>query len=105
MSRQTAFPMAVAAILVAGAAGMPLASAEEDHASARKLREAGQILSLEAIAERARTARSGQVLEAELEKKASGYVYEVEVLDEDGTVWELKLDAKSGDLIDMRMDD
>jgi uncharacterized membrane protein YkoI len=29
----------------------------------------------------------------------------VEILDESGTVWELKLNAKSGELIEMERDD
>jgi len=81
------------------------AMADEDHVAARKLRDSGEILPLEKIAERARSARSGQILETELERKHGHYVYEVEILDEQGQVWELKLDARTGDLIEMEIDD
>ena len=91
---------AMAALAIAGAA-----TADEGHAEARKLREAGAILPLEAIVEKARTARSGQIIETELERDDGRYVYEVEILDDAGTVWELKLDASSGDLIEITQDD
>jgi uncharacterized membrane protein YkoI len=79
--------------------------AKEDHVAARKLRDAGDILPLEAIAERARRAKPGAILETELEFTRGRYVYEIEILDEAGQVWELKLDAKTGDLITMEIDD
>ena len=75
-----------------------------DHVAARKLREAGEILPLEKIAERARTTKPGQILGTELDYKKGRYVYEVEILDEHGQVWEIKLDAKTGTLIKMEVD-
>ena len=89
----------------AAAAMTQYAFADEDHVSARKLRDSGKILSLENIAERARKHKAGEVLETELELKHGRYVYEVEILDAGGTVWELKLDAGSGELITMERDD
>lgn len=94
--------VALATLMLAGGHA---AVADEGPAEARKLREAGRILPLEAIAERARAARSGEILETELERSGDGYVYEVEVLDDAGTVWELKLDAQSGEVIEMKQDD
>lgn len=81
------------------------AMADEDHVAARKLRESGKILSLEIIVDHARTHKAGEILETELEFKHHRYVYEVEILDADGQVWELKLDAGTGDLIKMERDD
>jgi len=81
------------------------AFADEDHMAARKLRESGKILSLESIAGRARNHKAGEILETELELEHGRYVYEVEILDTAGKVWELKLDAGSGDLITMKLDD
>jgi uncharacterized membrane protein YkoI len=92
---------ALAAFMLAGGP----ARADEGPAEARKLREAGQILPLEAIAERAHAARAGQILETELERSGDRYVYEIEVLDDAGTVWELQLDAKSGEVVEMKQDD
>jgi uncharacterized membrane protein YkoI len=92
--------------LAAAAACVPLAGvAGEDHAVARRLREAGEIRSLEDISARARTAKAGEILETELERSDGRYVYEMEILDAQGQVWELKLDAKTGELLHMEMDD
>ncbi len=75
------------------------ATADEDHVMARKLLESGQILSLEKIMEHARRHKVGDILETELENKRGRYIYEVELLDSAGQVWELELDAASGKLI------
>lgn len=72
---------------------------------ARKLRDAGAILALEDIVRRARAAKPGELLETDLEKKGDRYIYEVEILDNTGEVWELKLDAADGHLISMDRDD
>jgi uncharacterized membrane protein YkoI len=78
---------------------------EESLATARKLSESGQILSLEKIIESAKKLKPGDFLEIELERKRDFYVYEVEMLDSDGQVWELKFNAKTGELIDIERDD
>lgn len=71
----------------------------------RELREAGAILPLETILERARAHRTGRILEAELERHRQGYVYEIEMLDAQGRVWELTLDAGSGVLLEDHRED
>jgi uncharacterized membrane protein YkoI len=93
-----ALVLAVSAVPLAGMAG-------ESHDTARKLREAGAILPLEDILSRARAVRAGEILETELERKKGHYIYEVEILDGQGRVWELKLDAKSGDLVELELED
>lgn len=85
--------------------GMSNVTAQEDHVLARKLQESGQILSFEKIAEHARAVKAGEILETELELKKGRYIYEVEILDKAGKVWELKLNAKTGELIKMEVDD
>jgi uncharacterized membrane protein YkoI len=80
-------------------------SAEEDYQLAKKLRQQGEILPLEKILELARAKKNGEVIETELEKKGGRYIYEVEILDIQGQVWELKLDAKTGKLIKIEIDD
>lgn len=84
---------------------MSSAIAEEDHIVARKLQESGQILSFEKIADYARAAKAGELLETELELKKGNYIYEVEILDTAGKVWELKLNAKTGELLQIEVDD
>lgn len=73
---------------------------KEKHETVRALLEAGEIRSLEQILQRIREEGRGHVLEAELERKGDRYVYEVEVLDEQGKVREYYYDARSGEAID-----
>jgi len=80
-------------------------SAEESPETARKLLATGQILSLEKITKAAKAIKPGEVLETELERKHGIYIYELEILDDKGLVWELKLNAKTGQLIKMEQDD
>ena len=93
----------LAAALLVGSV-MP-ARADSDHVTARRLRDSGEILSLEKIAERARAEKPGDILETELKQKHGKYIYEVEILDGGGRVWELRLDARSGELIKIEKDD
>jgi len=64
-----------------------------------ELRQSGEILPLEQILKISRQQQQGRILEVELEKERTGIIYELKVLADDGHVWELKVDAKSGDLI------
>lgn len=85
--------------------GIPGAAADESQTTARKLRESGEILSLEKIAASARSIKPGEILETELELEHGRYIYEVELLDARGQVWELNLDAKTGKLIKLESED
>lgn len=55
----------------------------------------------------ARSHKAGDLLETELEKnrKTGLYIYEVEILDAKGMVWELDINAKTGELIKIEADD
>lgn len=75
------------------------ATAGEKPETVRKLKEAGAILPLEQIVQRAQAIKAGEIIETELERRRERYVYEVEILDAGGRVWEIYLDAKTGQLI------
>lgn len=81
------------------------AHADESPANASRLAAKGEILSLEKISQKAKSYKPGEILEVELEKKHGRYIYEVEILDTGSQVWELKLDAKTGQLLKMEQDD
>ena len=66
--------------------------------------KAGEILPLEKIIERARAEHPGKILETDLDMELGRYVYEVELLDDKGTVWEMELDAKTGELLRSKID-
>ena len=70
-----------------------------EHDEVRSLQQRGAILPLQQILERARRYHEGRVLETELEQKGERYIYEIELVDDQGQVWELKFDAASGELL------
>jgi uncharacterized membrane protein YkoI len=77
-----------------------IASADRrDHDDARALREQGAIVPLEEILRAATAQHPGRVVEVELDRKDGAYVYEIELLDAGGEVWELKYDARTGALV------
>lgn len=76
------------------------APAHADHEDAFLLREAGEILPFDVIVERAQALAPGLVLEAELEKEGTRYVYELEMLTEGGKHAKLHLDAKTGEVLE-----
>ncbi len=72
----------------------------DDHERAHRLRESGDIVPLEHILERALSLYPGRVIEVELEYEDERWVYEIEIVDERGVVWELEFDAGSGRLLE-----
>lgn len=96
----------IAGFLLAGALLAPgLAVAGEGHDKAKRLKEAGEILPLESVITMATSKKPGRVIEAELKSSRGGYVYEIELVDKDGVVWELKYDAKTGEMISTKEED
>ncbi|MCW8882476.1 MAG: PepSY domain-containing protein [Sedimenticola sp.] len=80
------------------------AMADNDHDRARELLEAGKIMALEQILENIRDEYPGRLLEVKLEQEGDSVIYEVELLDSEGKVWELKLDAATGELLKRAQD-
>lgn len=81
------------------------AQAGEGHEKAKQLKDAGEILPLETVIKTATEKKPGRVIEAELKKSRGGYVYEIELVDKSGVVWELKYNAKTGELISTEEED
>jgi len=71
-----------------------------DQDDALRLERSGQILPLETLLEHARARHPGSVLDVELEHERGRYVYEVILLDPGGRVWELEIDAATGEPIE-----
>ncbi len=84
------------ALLLWGLAAGPSA----DHEAAYELAREGRIMPLEQILEQQRRDRPGRILEVELEREDGRLVYELELLDADGRVWEIYYDAVSGRLLE-----
>lgn len=77
----------------------------EDHDAARELRQQGLILPLEEIIATLPYPQPLRILEVELEREHGIHVYELEVLDAHGRVWEVELDAISGKLLESEEED
>lgn len=73
--------------------------AADDVTEARRLRDAGVILPLATIIERATKEHNGRVIGTEFEPRDGLYLYEIEILDGNGAVWELEYDAANGVLL------
>jgi len=71
----------------------------------RNLEHADQMLPLEDIIAKAKARHVGQVIEAELKSFDGRDVYEVEILDEEGKVWETYFDAKTGEVLTLVQED
>jgi len=72
---------------------------------AKTLRQEGLILPLEQILQAAQRVHPGRVIEVELEKKRDLYIYEVEISDSNGQVWEMKFNASDASLLSQEQDD
>ncbi|KFE56259.1 PepSY domain-containing protein [Pseudomonas syringae] len=71
-----------------------------DQDEALRLRQQGTILALEQLVDKALGRHPGaKLLEAELEEKHGVFVYEFELLTTEGSVRELKFDARDGRLL------
>lgn len=89
--------LAVLTLLGVSMGGPDVHGDQHDHA--RRLRESGEIQPLEEIIAKARQQHPGHLIETELEEIFGRYVYEIELVDDHGVVWELKYDAVTGELI------
>jgi uncharacterized membrane protein YkoI len=74
----------------------------DDYERAYRLRESGEILPLEQILEIALKSHPGRVLEVDLDREEGRRVYEIEIVDQQGVVWELEFDAGDGRLLEKK---
>jgi len=94
----------MAAVLLAGlmlTAGVLADDDDDDRQRARLLRERGEILPLQTILEKAQAERPGRVLEVEFDEEDNHYIYEVQILSPDGVVWEIEINAATGEPLEV----
>lgn len=103
-------PLALAAMLLLALLGAGASQAGDarhehargDHDRARQALEAGEVLPLRTILERVERDHAGQIMEVELERKETGWIYEVKLLKSGGALVKLKIDARTGALLDSK---
>lgn len=94
MNKLILFAVLVVASVIAGHA-----FGDDDHQESRRLMQQGEILPLQQILDHIAEERKGRVLEVELKRKKGRVIYEIELLGEQGRVWEYKVDASSGEIL------
>ncbi len=91
---------AVAGLLWLGALVAPAwADDRDDHERARAAVQAGEVLPLPQVLERLQRTHPGQVLEVELERDDGHWRYELKLLQADGQLRKLKLDARTAQVL------
>ena len=78
---------------------------EVDIDEIRDLRRSGQLVTLESLIVQVRNDYPGEILEIELDDEDGRYIYEVEVIGEDGSEIELEIDAGTGEVLETDIDD
>ncbi len=76
------------------------AFADGEHDDVLRLKREGKILPLETILKKVNVIQAGKILEVELEREHGRYIYEIEILTDEGAVWEFKYDAQSAILLE-----
>ncbi len=87
-----AFLPLLALAVVAG----PPARADDDHDRARAAVARGEVLALATLLDRVPLREGERLLDAELEREDGRWIYELELIDRDGRVREIELDARDG---------
>ncbi len=94
-----------AVVLACSLLAAGLAQAHNERISPDLVRELvakGELLPLDEILRRNERELVGRILEIELERTSTGYVYEIKVLRPDGRKIELKIDGRTGVIIPRR---
>ncbi len=105
MNLRSLLPITLTGLILAGLALSNGSQADDDHEQAQVMRASGDIVSLESVLDSLHGIREGRVIEAELEEKHGRYIYELELVDAEGTVWEYYFDARTGELLEHEQDD
>lgn len=106
-ARQGRWARAVLAGLVGVGLGLALPATQargqdDDHERARAAVRAGEVLPLSEVLERLQRSHPGQVLELELEREDGHWIYEVKLLQADGQLLKLDLDARTAQVLSVK---
>lgn len=103
LSRRHA-PLALLAGLMALAPSTAALAEDDDHVAAREALRRGEILPLTRILAIAQRAEPGDVIEVELDRHREGWRYKVKVLMPAGRVRKLRIDARTGVVLEVKDD-
>lgn len=92
----------IAVMLLLAPAASPSAAADANHERARQAVEAGEAKPLAAVLEAIRRQHPGRALDAKLESGGDRLVYRIKWLGDDGKVRDIRADARTGQILEMR---
>lgn len=98
------FAPLTAALTIFGVVGMSAHGQSVDHEAARRALELGETKPLEQILAGVRTNLSGDIVSVEIERDGRVIDYELRVLDRDGRMRRVSVDAKSGQILKIEND-
>ena len=105
-SRHARLRIALTSLLLIGLAqSSAWGSDSRDHERARAAVEAGQGLPLPTLLERLRRTHPGQVLELELERDDGRWIYEIKLLQANGQLLKLDVDAATAQVLQVKRKD
>jgi uncharacterized membrane protein YkoI len=76
-----------------------------DAEQARRLAEQGEIIRLDKLLGQVEQQHPGRVIEVELDREGQRWIYELELVDPGGRVFEMEFDATTGELLHKEMED
>jgi uncharacterized membrane protein YkoI len=74
-------------------------SHEDDHEQARRALEAGQVLPLRTVMDQVERDIPGQIVKIEFDEDDGSWIYKIKVLQRDGKLIKLKIDARNGAIL------
>jgi len=90
------------AAATAGTAAQAAERGHGDHDLARQALERGQVLPLRTVLEKVEREYQGQVLKVEFEHDDGRFLYEIRLLQQDGRMAKLKIDAVDGRVLQIK---
>ena len=83
-------------------AGAPLHAEPNDHDLARQALQQGKVLPLRTVLDKVEREHQGQVLKIEFEQEDGRFIYEIRLLQQDGRLVKLEVDASSGQVLKIK---
>lgn len=90
---------ALTSLLASALLTAPAMGSDKDHDRAREAVRAGQVMPLRSVLDHLEREHPGQVLDIEIEEKHGRLVYEVKLLQSDGRLVKLELDARTATVL------
>jgi len=75
---------------------------ESDHETARRAVECGEVMPLAAVLAAIRSHIPGKIIETEFEREEDSWTYELKILDDQGRIVEMHVDAKTARILEIK---